>query len=106
MYHVAELPKGGFATYQYRHLLNDIGSMGTIGMTAEKTVVSVDEEFQHSLRLAHGQGLTIGTPEGFTTGVGKAPLLELVFRGSDTGSFRSGEDGGRHHVEANAVLSA
>ena len=75
MNHVAKLFKGGFATCQYGHLLNDISSMGSIGMTAKDAVICSNEEFQHTLRLAHRLRLAVGTPEGLLTNIGYSLFL-------------------------------
>ena len=39
MHHVTELVGSGVATHQDTNLLNDIGSMSTIGMTAQNTML-------------------------------------------------------------------
>ena len=70
MNHVAQLVDGGITTHKGTDLLDDVGTMGTIGMTAEDAAVGgIGEEFQHSIGLVHGESLAIGTPESFVAGV-------------------------------------
>ena len=35
MYHITQLRDGGVATHQNANLLNDVGGMGPVGVTAE-----------------------------------------------------------------------
>ena len=120
MHHVAQLCDGGVATHQSRDLLNDVGTVGTIGVTTQDQpgrspreggilpifLAGGSKEFEHTLRGAHRQGLAIGTPEGLVALVGDALSLQLVLRRADTGGLRLSEDGCRHDVEADMVLLA
>ena len=76
MYHIREFVDGGMLAHQHADLLDDVGSMGTVCMTAEDEASSLpvrrwgDEEFQHAFALAHGQRFAVGTPEGLAALVG------------------------------------
>ena len=106
VYHVGEFAERGMFTHQDRDLLNDVGTMGAIGMTTQNHPISIAEELQHSLRGIHRERLTVGAPEGLLAGVGGARGLELVFGRADTGSLGFSEDGCGHDVEADIVLLA
>ena len=106
VYHVGEFAERGMFTHQDRDLLNDVGTMGAIGMTTQNHPISIAEEFQHTLRGIHGERLAVGTPKGFLAGVGNALCFELVLSGADTGSLGFSEDGCGHDVEADIVLLA
>ena len=106
VHHVTQLFYGGVTTHEDADLLNDVGSMGAKGMTAQYMTTLPcghsfrsrrrSKELEHPLRLAHCEGLAVGTPES------------LVHMGSFTSpharSFRVGEDGCRHDVETDMVL--
>ena len=67
VYHVAQLGDGGITIHQNADLLNDVGSMGSIGMTTYDTVFGIRKQLQHTLGLVHSQSLAVGPPEGFAT---------------------------------------
>ena len=100
--HLAQLLYGGVTTHQYRHLLYDVGGMGTIGVTAKDDASPLslrrrsDKEFEHAFCLTHSKCLTIGTPEGFLAHIRYALFLELVFSRTNAGGFRFCEDSRRH----------
>ena len=106
VHHVGEFAERGVLAHQDRDLLNDVGSMGTIGMTAENHPVGIAEEFQHTFCGIHGERLAVGTPEGFLARIGNALCLELILCGADTGGLGFGEDSSWHDVEADVVLLA
>ena len=104
VHNVGKFADGGVLTHQYRNFLDDIGSVGTIGMTAKnQTVVSRNEKFKQTFGLIHGERLAIGSPEGLLADKSHILFLQLVFRGTDTSGFGRGEDGGRHDVETDAI---
>ena len=53
MYHIAWLTDCRMAAHQHADLLNDVGTMGTVGMTAEALALWTCEEFKHTFRLTH-----------------------------------------------------
>ena len=44
--HIGEFVDGGLFAHQHTYLLDDVGRMGTIGMTAQDKTIWSDEEFQ------------------------------------------------------------
>ena len=98
VYHVGEFAERGVLAHQDRDLLNDVGSVGTIGVTTQNHPISIAEELQHTLRGIHGERLTVGSPEGFLARIGNAFGFELILCGADTGSLGFSEDGCGHDV--------
>lgn len=96
VYHTAQLLDGSAHAHQHTGLLHNVGTMGTIGMTAKNpTGIGLAEEFQYTFGLAYRQGFTIGAPESLATFIGNAFFLQLVFALTYARCFRSSEDGGR-----------
>ena len=103
VYHVGEFLEGGLLAHQHGDLLNDVGCMGTIGMTAEDHALRGGEELEHAFSLTHRHGLAVGAPESFLADIVDTLLFQLILRWPDTGSLGSGEDGGGHDVEVDTV---
>lgn len=100
VYHTAQLLDRSSHAHQHADLLHDVGTMGTIGMTAKNpTGIGLAEEFQQTFGLAHRQGFTIGAPESLATFIGGAFFLQLVFALTYARCFRRSEDGGGDNGE-------
>ena len=105
--HIREFVDGGILAHQNTDLLDDVGSMGTIGMTTKDLSVGRShEEFQKTFALVHGKSLAIGTPEGFLADEVDALSLELILSRTNACSLGGGKDGGRHDVETDTVVLA
>ncbi len=79
MNHISQFPDGSILTHQHTHLLNNVSTMGAIGMTTENQAIRTDKELQKTFRLIHCQGLAVRAPEGFLARVSNATFLQLIF---------------------------
>ena len=75
-------------------------------MTTQNATFSISKELQQSLRLVHGQCLTIGSPKRLLANIIYALFLQLVFAETYASCFGLRKDSSRHDVETNAVLLA
>ena len=106
VYHVGEFTECGVFAHQDRDLLDDVGSVGTVGVTTENLISGGNKKFQHALCGIHGESLAVGTPEGFLARIGNTLCFELILCGAYTGGFGFGENGCGHDVETDVVLLA
>jgi len=106
VHHVGEFAESGVLAHKDTDFLDDVGSMCTIGMTAKDNVIRRHKEFQQTFALVHGEGLAIGTPEGFLADIRNALFLQLILRRTYTGGLGFGEDGGWHDAEVDIVVLA
>ena len=106
VHHVGEFAESGVLAHKDTDLLNDVGSMGTIGMTAKDNVIRRHKEFQQTFALVHGEGLAIGSPEGLLADVINTLFFQLILQRAYTGGLRRGEDGGWHDAEVDIVVLA
>jgi len=105
--HIREFVDGGILAHQNTDLLDDVGSMGTIGMTTEDLSVGRShEELQKTFALVHGKSLAIGTPEGLLADKVDALCLELILSRTNACSLGGGEDGCRHDIETDTIALA
>ena len=104
MHHVGQFADGGVFAHQHADLLNDISTVGTIGMTAKYQAIGADKKLEQTLSLAHGKSLAVSTPERFAALVGDTLRLQLILRRTYAGGLRRGKDGGGHDIETDAVV--
>ena len=104
--HVGELVKSGVLAHEHRDLLDDVGSMGSIGVAAKNLPLRRGEKLEQAFCLIHSEGLAIGTPEGLAALVRRTSSLQLILCGAYAGGLRLGEDSSGHDVEVDAVALA
>ena len=107
VYGLAELLEGGTEGDVGGGFLDEVGCMGSVGMTTEQTsFAGLTAKLHHALCLAHGERLAIGTVEGFMALEGHGSLFQLVLGWPYAGCFRCREYGCRHDIETDVVLDA
>ena len=105
VYGLAELLEGGTEGDEGGGFLDEVGSMCSVGMTAEQTsFAGLTAKLHHALCLAHGKCLSIGTEEGFMALEGHGSLFQLVLRRPYAGCFRCREDGSGHDIKKDVVF--
>ena len=107
VYGLAELLEGGTEGDVGGGFLDEVGCMGSVGMTTEQTsFAGLTAKLHHALCLAHGKCLSIGTVEGFMALEGHGSLFQLILRRPYAGCFRGREDGSGHDIETDVVFDA
>ena len=106
VYHIGEFTKRGVLAHEDADLLDNIGTMSAIGMTAEDFARRGNKEFQQAFGFAHSEGLAIGAPKGFLALVVDALFLQLILCWSHASSLWLGKDGCWHDIEADAIRLA
>lgn len=61
--HVGEFVESGVFAHEHRDLLDDVGSMGSVGVAAKDFPLRRGEKLEQAFCLIHSKGLAIGTPE-------------------------------------------
>ena len=93
VYHVLQLCERGVAAHEDRNLLYDVGGMCSVGMTRDDFALLVGEQLHHTLGFLHGQGLAVGTIDGFVGLIAVASSLADILTWDYAGSLGISEDG-------------
>ena len=90
---VRDVVDGSTEAHGQRDFVNEIAGMGAQDVSTEYLSLLVCKDFHQSIIGFHGQGLTIGTIEGFVDLVLDACFSQLFLRLSYYGGFGNREDG-------------